>query len=78
MRLNVVSRDVAVNNLNFHIKDLRVLRDIESYLDFYNRAMNIKNVFNFNDKVIVDVIDSLEELSEILEVKVPNGLSGQA
>ncbi len=40
--------------------------------------MNIKNVFNFNDKVIVDVIDSLEELSEILEVKVPNGLSGQA
>ncbi len=76
MRLNVVSMDVAVNNLNFYIKDLRVLRDIESYLDFYNRAMNIKNVFNFNDKVIVDVIDSLEELSEILEVKVPKWVIG--
>lgn len=65
-----------MNNLNFYIKDLRVLRDIESYLDFYNRAMNIKNVFNFNDKVIVDVIDSLEELSEILEVKVPKWVIG--
>ncbi len=42
MGLNVISKDVAVNNLNFHIKDLRVLRDIENYLDFYNRAMNIK------------------------------------
>ncbi len=72
----MVSMDVAVNNLNFHIKDLRVLRDIESYLNFYNRAMNIKNIFNFNDKVIVDVIDSLEELSEILEVKVPKWVIG--
>lgn len=76
MGLNVVSKDVAVNNLNFYIKDLRVLRDIESYLDFYNRAMNIKNLFNFNDKVIIDVIDSLEELSEILEVKVPKWVIG--
>ncbi|HDK7168025.1 TPA: hypothetical protein PTV44_001892 [Clostridium botulinum] len=65
-----------MNNLNFHIKDLRVLRDIERYLDFYNRAMNIKNVFNFNHRVIVDVIDSLEELSEILEVKVPKWVIG--
>ncbi|EJO5347412.1 hypothetical protein NRP93_001491 [Clostridium botulinum] len=65
-----------MNNLNFNIKDLRVLTDIKDYSKFYYRAMNIKKIFKFNHGVIVDVVDSLQELSKILQVNVPKWVIG--
>lgn len=65
-----------MNNLNFAVKDLRVLRDINNYFDFYNRAMNIKHKFGFKEKVIIDVVDTLSELANILNMDVPDWVIG--
>lgn len=65
-----------MNNLNFAVKDLRVLRDINNYFDFYNRAMDIKHKFGFKEKVIIDVVDTLSELSNILNMDVPDWVIG--
>lgn len=65
-----------MSNLNFDIKDSRILRDINNYFEFCDRAMNIRNVFECNDEVVIDVIDNLDELSEAIGVKVPEWVIG--
>lgn len=65
-----------MNNLNFDVRDLRILRDINNYSDFYNRVMNIKNVFSFKRKVIIDVVETLDELAEIINMDVPKWAIG--
>lgn len=75
-KCNVIRAVVAVNNLNFDVRDLRVLRDINNYSDFYNRIEKIKTIFDFNKKVIIDVIDDLHELEELMEMKIPTWVIG--
>jgi hypothetical protein len=67
---------VAVNNINFYAKDLRVLKGIRDYSDFYNRINKTRKIFDFDKKVIINVIDDLKELEDLIEMKVPKWVIG--
>lgn len=72
----VIRNVVAVNNLNFEIRDLSILRHIEDYEKFYEKCMNIKQMFKFESKVILDIIDSLDEMSKVLNTYIPSWVIG--
>lgn len=65
-----------MNNINFYARDLRVLKGIRDYSDFYNRINKIRKIFDFDKKVIIDVMDDLKELEDLIEMKVPKWVIG--
>lgn len=67
---------VAVDRLNFYARDLRVLKGIRDYSDFYNRVNKIRKIFDFDKKIVIDVFDDLQELENLLETKVPKWVIG--
>lgn len=65
-----------MNNINFYAKDLRVLKGIKNYSDFYNRINKIREIFDFDKKVVIDVMNDLKELEDLIETKVPKWVIG--
>lgn len=72
-----VKKDVvAVDRINFYARDLRVLKGIRDYSDFYNRVNKIRKIFDFDKKIVIDVFDDLQELENLFETKVPKWVIG--
>ena len=72
-----VKKDVvAVDRINFYARDLRVLKGIRDYSDFYNRVNKIRKIFDFDKKIVIDVFDDLQELENLIETKVPKWVIG--
>lgn len=72
-----VKKDVvAVDRINFYARDLRVLKGIRDYSDFYNRVNKIRKIFDFDKEIVIDVFDDLQELENLLETKVPKWVIG--
>ncbi|WGX77815.1 hypothetical protein QJS64_21200 (plasmid) [Paraclostridium bifermentans] len=67
---------VAVDRINFYARDLRVLKGIRDYSDFYNRVNKIRKIFDFDKKIVIDVFDDLQELENLFETKVPKWVIG--
>lgn len=67
---------VAVDRINFYARDLRVLKGIRDYSDFYNRINKIRKIFDFDKKIVIDVFDDLQELENLIETKVPKWVIG--
>lgn len=67
---------VAVDRINFYARDLRVLKGIRDYSDFYNRVNKIRKIFDFDKEIVIDVFDDLQELENLLETKVPKWVIG--
>ncbi|KKY00430.1 hypothetical protein VN21_14180 [Paraclostridium benzoelyticum] len=65
-----------MDRINFYARDLRVLKGIRDYLDFYNRINKIRKMFDFDKKIILDVMDDLKELEDLVEKKVPKWVIG--
>ena len=62
-----VKKDVvAVDRINFYARDLRVLKGIRDYSDFYNRVNKIRKIFDFDKEIVIDVFDDLQELENLL------------
>lgn len=62
--------------VRFRSNSLEIFNGIVDYEAFTNRIIEIRKVFQFNNKFNIVVIEDLQELSDILQIPIPEWVIG--